>query len=210
MLEITFGLTDGQVLQRLGTKGANATLTLSGNETGPLLATIATAKGRPLKGWSNRRVGAARAGACCAVALKQIPAGGPYRLTITAGKSRASVKSFFVGDVWLLAGQSNMEGYGIRKNGGGAKSNPSIRAYSMRRQWRLAEDPLHISGESPDACHSLGMQWTLDQSDNCRRENPRGVGPGLFFAGRMLRKSGVPQGLVCTAHGGTSMPQWDP
>ena len=209
MLAITSGLTEGQVLQRLGPQGANATLTLSTNETAPLLATLATTRGRPLKAWANRRVGAARPGVCT-LSLKHLPAGGPYRLTLSAGKSRATLKSFFVGDLWLLGGQSNMEGYGIRKDGKGAKPHPLIRAFSMRREWRLAQDPLHLCGESPDPCHSLGMQWTREQSENSRRENPRGVGPALFFANRMRELSGVPQGLICAAHGGTSMEQWDP
>jgi sialate O-acetylesterase len=37
-----------------------------------------------------------------------------------------------------------------------------------------------------------------------------GVGPGLSYALHMRAQTGVPQGLICCAHGGTSMIQWDP
>src|SRR5690606_20316072 len=37
-----------------------------------------------------------------------------------------------------------------------------------------------------------------------------GVGPGVAFGQSMHERTGVPQGLLATAHGGTSMSQWDP
>ncbi|MFA7334757.1 MAG: sialate O-acetylesterase [Kiritimatiellia bacterium] len=208
MIRIISGLADGQVLQRLGSRGANLALTLSSSESTPLFATISDSKGRAMKGWSKRRIGALTEGRQQTIMLKRIPPGGPYRLTLAAGKSGVSVKQFFVGDVWLLAGQSNMEGCGTMT--GAAKTHPLVRAFSMRREWRLAKDPLHICPESPDACHNQGKQLTPPEAGDRRRQNPKGVGPGIFFAREMLAKSGVPQGLICTAHGGTSMAQWDP
>jgi hypothetical protein len=46
------------------------------------------------------------------VKLSSIPVGGPYRLRLESGKQRVEIVPFFVGDVWILAGQSNMEGVG--------------------------------------------------------------------------------------------------
>lgn len=140
--------------------------------------------------------------------LKGIPAGGPYRLALSCGDAEVRVKAFYVGDVWLLAGQSNMEGVGDMD--GAAKPHPLIRAFSMRREWRRAEDPLHVLGESPDACHAGARQLTVEQGETIRRNAKKGVGVGIFFAREMLERSGVPQGLIATAHGGTSMAQWDP
>ena len=57
-----------------------------------------------------------------------------------------------MGDVWVLAGQSNMQGCG--EMSGAAKPHPLVRAFSMARVWRLATDPLHILPESPDSCHA--------------------------------------------------------
>lgn len=171
-----------------------------------MLATISSARG-PIKGWRERRVGAAARGAFSAV-LEGVPAGGPYRLVLSCGPDSARVKTFYCGDVWLLAGQSNMEGVGDMT--GAAKPHPLIRAFSMAREWRRAEDPLHILSESPDVCHGGGRAASGEQVTAIRRSAKKGVGVGVFFAHEMLARSGVPQGLVATAHGGTSMAQWDP
>ncbi|MDD5263139.1 MAG: sialate O-acetylesterase, partial [Methylacidiphilales bacterium] len=53
-------------------------------------------------------------------------------------------------------------------------------------------------------------QCTAEESKKIRRTSYKGVGPGLWFAHEMLRRTGVPQGLICAAHGGTSMTQWSP
>jgi hypothetical protein len=205
-VKIIEGLSEGQVLQRIGRDGASARLTGDCAETGPVFATIMTSQGA-LKGWNARRVGAAWRGKF-SVMLEGIPAGGPYRLELRCVATSARVKSFYSGDVWLLAGQSNMEGVGDMT--GPAKPHPRIRSFSMRREWRLAKDPLHVLGESPDACHAGARQLTPEQGESIRRTAKKGVGVGVYFAREMLERSGVPQGLVATAHGGTSMAQWDP
>ena len=140
--------------------------------------------------------------------LTAIPVGGPYNLRLESGKESVEIKSFFVGDVWVMAGQSNMQGIGDMT--GRAKPHPLIRNFSMRREWRLAEDPLQHLAESPDACHTPA-QCSPKEDEKQRREAIKGVGAGIFFAREMVERSGgVPQGLICTAHGGTSMQQWSP
>lgn len=205
-MKLLVGLAEDQVLQRIGTRGASAHLTGSCAETGPVLATVSSGRSA-LKGWTERRVGEAKGGGF-EVTLEGLPAGGPYRMELRCRKEAAKVKAFYVGDVWLLAGQSNMEGVGDMD--GAAKPHPLIRAFSMRREWRQASDPLHVLGESPDACHAGARQLTVEQGETMRRNAKKGVGVGIFFAREMLACSGVPQGLIATAHGGTSMAQWDP
>lgn len=205
-MKINEGLAEGQVLQRIGRSGAAAGLSGDCAETGPVSVTIGTARGA-LKGWKDRRAGAA-AGGKFTVKLQGIPAGGPYRLSLRCGRATTGVKQFFVGDVWLMAGQSNMEGVGDMMDP--AQPHPLIRAFSMRREWRLAKDPLHVLGESPDSCHAGARQLTVEQAEAIRKTAKKGVGVGVFFAREMLARSGVPQGLIATAHGGTSMAQWDP
>lgn len=205
-MNIIEGLAEGQVLQRRGSRGATARVAGESANTGPVFATISGKRGA-LKGWKERRVGTAARGKFSAV-LTGIPAGGPYRLVLRCAKARATVKAFYSGDVWLMAGQSNMEGVGDMT--GPAKPHPSIRVFSMRREWRLATDPLHVLGESPDPCHSGARQLAKEQGEAIRKTARKGVGVGVFFAREMLARSGVPQGLIATAHGGTSMAQWDP
>ena len=205
-MKIISGLGNGQVLQRIGKSGASAELRGTCREAGPVTATIADARGA-LKGWNRRVMGNARGGAFRAK-LSGIPAGGPYRLELRCGKESARLASFFVGDVWILAGQSNMEGIGLMS--GRAKPHPLVRTLSMRREWRLAADPLHVIPESPDRCHHEGVQCSEAEGEKRRRTALKGTGVGVFFGREMLERSGVPQALICTAHGGTSMEQWDP
>lgn len=205
-MKILSGLVNGQVLQRLNSRDASVVLHGTGNEDGPIQATLSQ-KTVTLKGWKKRPVGRMVRGKF-SIKLSSIPVGGPYRLRLEAGSQRVDVPVFFVGDVWILAGQSNMEGVGDMTVP--AKPHPLIRAFSMRRQWRLAEDPLHILAESPDVCHTISP-CTAEIGEEMRQNAVKGVGVGLFFARDMLQRSGgVPQGLICTAHGGTSMQQWSP
>jgi len=204
-MHLLHGPASGQVLQRLGKKGATARLAGTAAASGTVAATL-LAKGKALPGWKARAVGRAAKGKFEAV-LKDVPVGGPYRLELAVGKESVVVPEILVGDVWLLGGQSNMEGVGNRD--GAAKPHPLVRAFSMRREWRPAVEPLHLLAESPDACHN-GKQVSRAEGERLRRAGRKGVGPGLHFAREMVRRTGVPQGLVCTAHGGTSMTQWDP
>ncbi|MFA7343853.1 MAG: sialate O-acetylesterase [Terrimicrobiaceae bacterium] len=203
---ILSGLSEGQVLQRLGPKGASVALSGTCPNSGPLAVTIASKNGI-LKGWKNRAVGRAAKGKFT-LELAGIPAGGPYRLDLRGGGITARVREFFVGDVWLIAGQSNAQGVGNMSEA--PRPHPLIRSFSMRREWMRAEEPLHLLGESPDFCHNGARQCAPEESARLRRSNGKGVGPGLWFAREMLDRSGVPQGLICTAHGGTSMSQWSP
>jgi hypothetical protein len=205
-MKIISGLVYGQVLQRIGKRGASAKLSGGCRGDGPVMATITSGK-RPLAGWNKRVVGKAARGKFRAE-LSGIPAGGPYQLALMCGGESVRVASFFVGDVWVLAGQSNMEGIGLID--GKARPHPLIRAFSMRRVWRLATEPLHILGESPDWCHHEPVQLSLAEGEKKRRDAVKGTGVGIFFAQDMLERSGVPQGLICAAHGGTSMQQWSP
>lgn len=208
-MKLISGLVEGQVLQRLGKAGATTLLRGETGAKGPLLATI-TKGGRPLAGWKRRKAGEAKRGRF-SLKLAGIPAGGPYRLTVeTAGKGGAAVvvKEFFVGDVWILAGQSNMEGAG--RLPGLAKPHSLVRAFSQRREWRLASDPLHVHVESPDACHNYGRQITHELAEDWRRRASCGAGAGVHFGREMLARSGVPQGLICVARGGSSLGQWNP
>ncbi len=130
-----------------------------------------------------------------------IPAGGPY--TVWIGET--AYRDIYVGDVWLLAGQSNMEGVGwLTPEDQAFAGNKRVRALYMDDAWRPARHPLHQTWTAVDAIHA--------QLLNGWRPDPifRGVGPGLAFAQRMEELEGVPQGVLCCAHGGTSMAQWSP
>lgn len=205
-MRISSGLLSGHVLQRTP-RGASATVRGEVAESGPVTATI-TADGRHLHGWADKKVGVARGGALIAQ-LKGIPTGGPYEVTLTCGPESITVADIFVGDLWLMAGQSNMEGVGNLVDA--PKPHPLVRCFNMDHRWSIARDPLHHLPESPDVVHNYGSQQKLGDRTKAKRNRIKGTGVGVFFGKRMVELSGgVPQGVISTAHGGTSMEQWDP
>lgn len=135
------------------------------------------------------------------VRVTGIPTGGPYTVRL----DDQVLRDIYVGDIWILAGQSNMEGNGIyRESDRTQLSDSMVRAFYMTGQWGAAAHPLHTPWKAVDRIHR--ELSGLDESGS----SYRGVGPGLMFAQQMKRITGVPQGLLCCAHGGTTLEQWSP
>lgn len=132
-------------------------------------------------------------------------------------------------DIWLMGGQSNMDGQDLAKNFP-TEENPKIMAFDMTNQWVVAKEPITRLYEAKAAVHrKLLMDVFLAQaiSDNVTsrtakaekmfdvfrsdlRNNPRGVGPGVAFAQVILKETGRPIGLIPCSHGGSGMDGWDP
>ncbi len=135
------------------------------------------------------------------VRVTGIPTGGPYTVRL----DDQIMHDIYVGDIWILAGQSNMEGNGIyRECDRHPEPDREIRAFYMMGQWGVAAHPLHTPWKAVDRIHR--ELPGLDESGS----SYRGVGPGLMFAQQMKRITGVPQGVLCCAHGGTTLEQWSP
>ncbi len=137
--------------------------------------------------------------------LTGIPAGGLYRLetqirTATSNEHtpewaiRGDARDFLgVGDLWVIAGQSNAAGYGK----GPIEDAPElgVHLFSNARAWRLASHPLHdVTGMD-----AINAEWA----------NP-GHSPWLVFARRLRRTLGHPIGLIATALGGSPLQRWNP
>ena len=206
-MKIVQGLFDHIVVQRNRKNVSEAAFGGTSAATGVVWASV-KANGRTLTGFSNVEAGAAAKGRL-AGCLKGVPAGGPYdielRIDDAGGKTLDSltVSDVLVGDVWILGGQSNMQGVGLLKDA--PKPHPLVRAFYMDDQWRPAKDPIHNMWKTVDQVH-------IDISGGVRPEKNIGwgVGPGVSFAQRMRELTGVPQGVLACAHGGTCMTQWDP
>ncbi len=137
--------------------------------------------------------------------LSGIPVGGPY--TVTIGENFYS--DIYVGDVWLLAGQSNMQGMGAcTEKDIYFTSNDKIRTLDMSDFWKSATPILHNVFNAFDKVHTdvLNKDITLPVTIN----DTRCIGPGYFFASKMFEYESVPQGVIPCAHGGTTMDQWSP
>lgn len=136
--------------------------------------------------------------------LADLPAGGLYRLetrlnpTATpAGEwsPRGDMRYFLgIGDLWVIAGQSNSAGYGR----GPYEDPPCLGVHLLRNsgRWALASHPMN---ESTDTRHPV----------NRENANP-GHSPYLQFGRLLQRALGYPIGLVQTALGGSPLSAWNP
>lgn len=147
--------------------------------------------------------------------------GGPYSVTFSDGESEITFSKLYVGDVWLLAGQSNMEGAGHATEEDdyfASHTDPSVRAFYMDDAWDDARPLLHQQWKSPDP--SVRAVWeghianlaarNIHPTDLYPAEQRRGIGPGFRFAKEMYRYTGVPQGVIPCAVGGAPMSMWIP
>lgn len=136
--------------------------------------------------------------------LEPIPAGGLYRLETRlrtadnlAGEwsPRGDMRHFCgIGDLWVIAGQSNSAGYGR-----GPYEDPvelGVHLFRNSEHWALAAHPLN---ESTDTQHAVNQEAT----------NP-GHSPYLQFGRTLKRTLSHPVGLVQTALGGSPLSRWNP
>lgn len=202
------GLADHQVLPR-GPEGASVFATGGeGAGAGEVFADISGPEG-PVPGWEAKPVGTAGGGEWRAE-LNGLPAGGPYTVRLTAGQDlTVEAGDVYVGDLWVLAGQSNMEGYGDLAD----LETPEVGVHSfgMDDRWRLAEEPLHWLHDSVDPVHyepyGGGDPAAIAEF---HRSRAKGAGLGLAFAKARKASTDVPIGLIPCAQGGTTLPQWSP
>ena len=214
-MRILHGLMDGQVLQR--DRRGNGTAKISGRcgATGRVEVRVLK-NGGPVRGGDWKGSGVAEKKAF-RVDLAGLRTGGPYRVEMRIRQGhrileRLAVRDVFVGDVWMLGGQSNMEGIGNLADA--PQPHPRVRAFFMRDEWGLAEEKLHYLSEAVDRVHnSYGDEPgrpPKELLEKGRKALVKGMSPGLVFGIEMYRRTRVPQGLVPCAHGGTSMAQWSP
>jgi sialate O-acetylesterase len=130
-----------------------------------------------------------------------VPAGGLYRLESRLvvdpnapewGVHGDTVHHVGVGDLWIIAGQSNAAGYGR----GPVHDPPELGAHILRNdeQWDIASHPLNDT--------------TGSSHPNLEAANP-GHSPYLCFARELRTALGHPIGLIQTALGGSALAAWN-
>jgi len=212
----TEGLTHFQVLQR--DAGGKASVAFQGassfNGQGTLEAAL----------FEAGQVGEVRPWHACGRAgggkfearLEGLPTGGPYEIRLRVKDAggrvvdRGAIREVLVGDLWILAGQSNMEGCGILRRGA-VPPHRLVHAFDQADRWLVAEEPLHWKHEAVDEAVSGPPGPRRDKLiAQTRKHRWRGGGLGLPFAREMVERTGVPVGLVPCALGATSLEQWNP
>lgn len=145
---------------------------------------------------------------CCAdadpggnweVTLEGLEPGGPDELVITAGDEDLVLRDVWVGDVWVLAGQSNME-LPVRRTLDLLAEEIRGLNLPMIRQFAVPQSyDFHGPREDLD-----GGAWIP--------ATPEGLlgfsAAGFFFAKEIYERYGVPIGLIQTAVGGTLIEAW--
>lgn len=136
--------------------------------------------------------------------IKRVPAGGLYRIETRLTHKKQPLKEWSirgdmihnigVGDLWVIAGQSNAVGYGREA----VNDPPELGVHLLRNseKWTLATHPLN---DSTDTRHPV----------NCDIPNP-GHSFCLSFAKILKRNLGYPIGLIQTALGGSPLARWNP
>lgn len=124
-------------------------------------------------------------------------AGGPYQLNIKGNDSSITVNDVWIGDVWVLSGQSNMEWPLRNVNNADMEianaTDGKIRHFKIPNSWAI-EPELTLAGGS----------WSP--------ASPKTVGAfsgiGYFFAKNLRNKMDVPIGLIGSNWGGSNIESW--
>ena len=126
------------------------------------------------------------------VLLDPMGAAGPLTMTIK-GSNTVSVTDVYIGEVWQIAGQSNMDTrlsfYSNLADSIKSANVPLLRYYTLRqpRQSTGGQNPWIVV--SPSTAGNLSAM-------------------GYFFGKEILKVTDVAVGLVVTAVGGTTITQW--
>ena len=143
-------------------------------------------------------------------------AGGEYYLIASAGEgaeNKRTAKWLTVGDVYFLAGQSNMErmvelqGDISPYNGNPQKTGKHIRGFNYYKTFAGTDRGRGAETPQNELKNVAGIHWELfDTQDK--------IAPfsaiGFFFASELNEKTGVPIGLISVAVGGTGIDSWLP
>ncbi len=131
----------------------------------------------------------------------RVPTGGLYKAETRVRTPGAEWRNtgdkiwhLAVGDLWVIAGQSNAVGYGH-----GAVVDPPMLGVSVfggDEEWRLATHPIFDPTNTKHPANRDGG-WV-------------DVSPWLAFGKGILEGAGVPVGLIPAALGGSPLSAWDP
>jgi carbohydrate esterase-like sialic acid-specific acetylesterase len=146
-MKILNGLWDHQVLQRNKRNLSETFITGKSSKAGTLFLSVTNAStNKSLPNLAKKKISTIKRGNF-KTKITGLPTGGPYNLTLKLVDknnntiSKFTVQDILVGDLWILAGQSNMEGIGLLKDA--AKPNKNVRAFYMNDHWDIAKDPIH-------------------------------------------------------------------
>lgn len=141
------------------------------------------------------------------LSLPAMPSGGPFAMTIV-GQNTLIINDILVGDVWLAAGQSNMElplrdpnapkpgAYPLIRN---AEQELAQANYPQIRQFTVQKSP----AVAPQA-NLEGYRWQV-----CSPQTAAGFSAvAYFFARDLHQRYHIPVGVISSPWGGTPAEAW--
>ena len=134
-----------------------------------------------------------------------------HTLTVN-GKAYSNV---LIGDVWICAGQSNMEG-SLKNEATFDKSSLQglpirlmrLKVWNNDEKWKLEKLNPNEPDYGPQETREIFAKWTaINPTDN----NTLGFSTaGIVLAREIQKATGVPVGLIQNAMGGTAIEAWTP
>lgn len=128
--------------------------------------------------------------------------GGPYVLEASDGKSSKTISDVLIGDVWIFAGQSNMQ-MGLDEAQGGAEAIVDAAKDSLIRL--LVMPKAGADTQQTD----LGAKWQKSTPESLKKFSA----VAGFFALSLHQDptlAKIPLGIVDSSYGGTSVEAWTP
>jgi len=182
-------LGDNMVLQRntevsiWGKANTNEKLTLNASWNKDKITTTCNQKGEWL------------------VKIKTTEAGGPYTISISAGKEKVIIKNILLGEVWLCSGQSNMEMVMAGMNDSPINGSNEMLTNADNNNIRLITIKKTSIATPQDTC---GGKW-----DTANAESVSKFSATAYMYGKQLQhKLKVPVGLISSSWGGSRIEAW--
>jgi sialate O-acetylesterase len=135
--------------------------------------------------------------------IEPVGAGGPFTMDIVSDEGKVTIQDIYSGDVWLCAGQSNMELQMERLRDDYSEEwkqdFPLIRQFKVPQEWDFSGPRAEFSGGS----------WVTASAETLAGFS----GTAWFFAKKMHERYSelglkIPIGLINTAWGGTPVESW--
>ncbi|MEX0774211.1 MAG: sialate O-acetylesterase [Phycisphaeraceae bacterium] len=164
------GISDEQIYQRRSKTHGDLTFTVVCPAAGQSITTSVLRDGKAIS--TCEQVSAA---GTQVVTIGDVPVGGPYQVQVSVADQKQTFDHIYVGDLWVISGQSNAVGVGYDQSQG-AKPMPGVHGLSPKyglHMWKPAADGFFEST----------------------------VGPWVLAAQKFHRETGVPVGLMGHAVG---------
>ena len=132
------------------------------------------------------------------IRLRPLKATATPSILIIEGRNKIQLPDILVGEVWLVAGQSNMQRLLSETANGpeaiAAANHPTIRLFNVSRQvaFKHAQPPLGV--------------WRACSPDSVKQFSAA----GYYFGVELQKELNVPIGLINSSYGGSQAEAWTP